>query len=62
MLAFVPRYDVVRQRIDLVTGYVSYAIKHVHLDYTMTPLDEIRIQAFILGNRNSTYNGLRQKR
>lgn len=40
-LAFVPKYE-------------SHDLKHVLLDYKMTPVDEIRMQAFMLGNGNYT--------
>lgn len=36
----------------LVPGYESHDLKHVLLDYKMTPVDEIRMQAFMLGNGN----------
>lgn len=38
----------------LVPGYESHDLKHVILGYEMTPVDEIRMQAFMLGNRNYT--------
>ena len=38
----------------LVPGYESHDLKHVVLDYKMTPVDEIRMQAFMLGNGNYT--------
>jgi len=36
----------------LVPGYESHDLKHVLLDFKMTAVDEIRMQAFMLGNRN----------
>lgn len=36
----------------LVPNYESHDLKHVLLDYRMTPVDEIRLQAFMLGNGN----------
>lgn len=36
----------------LVPNYESHDLKHVLLDFKMTPVDEIRMQAFMLGNRN----------
>ncbi|MGI4871586.1 MAG: hypothetical protein ACRYFX_10455 [Janthinobacterium lividum] len=36
----------------LVPGYESHDLKHVLLDFKMTPVDEIRLQAFMLGNGN----------
>ena len=36
----------------LVPGYESHDLKHVLLGYKMTPVDEIRMQAFMLGNGN----------
>ncbi len=38
----------------LVPGYESHDLKHVLLKFQMTPVDEIRMQAFMLGNRNYT--------
>lgn len=38
----------------LVPKYESHDLKHVLLNYKMTPLDEIRMQAFMLGNGNYT--------
>ncbi|GGB74210.1 hypothetical protein GCM10007424_12660 [Flavobacterium suaedae] len=40
--------------LSLVPGYESHDLKHVILGYEMTPVDEIRMQAFMLGNRNYT--------
>lgn len=36
----------------LVPNYDSHDLKHVLLDFKMTPFDEIRMQAFMLGNGN----------
>jgi hypothetical protein len=36
----------------LVPNYESHDLKHVLLDFKMTPVDEIRIQAFMIGNGN----------
>ena len=36
----------------LVPNYESHDLKHVLLDFKMTPVDEIRMQAFMLGNGN----------
>jgi len=36
----------------LVPNYESHDLKHVLLDFKMTPVDEIRLQAFMLGNGN----------
>lgn len=41
-----------QNNLRLVPGYESHDLKHVLLDYKMTPLDEIRMQAFMLGNGN----------
>lgn len=41
-------------KLTLVPNYESHDLKHVLLDYKMTPEDEIRMQAFILGNGNYT--------
>ena len=38
----------------LVPKYESHDLKHVLLDFKMTPIDEIRLQAFMLGNGNYT--------
>lgn len=40
--------------LKLVPKYESHDLKHVLLGYKMTPLDEIRMQAFMLGNGNYT--------
>jgi hypothetical protein len=39
----------------LVPNYESHDLKHVLLDFKMTPVDEIRMQAFMLGNGNCTF-------
>lgn len=36
----------------LVPGYESHDLKHTLLNYRMTPVDEIRMQAFMIGNGN----------
>jgi ubiquinone biosynthesis protein Coq4 len=36
----------------LVPRYESHDLKHILLDYGMNPVDEIRMQAFMIGNRN----------
>ena len=41
-------------KLRLVPGYESHDLKHVLLDFKMTPVDEIRMQAFMLGNGNYT--------
>ena len=40
--------------LSLVPKYESHDLKHVLLDYKMTPEDEIRMQAFMIGNGNKT--------
>jgi hypothetical protein len=45
-------------QLRLVPGYESHDLKHVLLGYQMTPLDEIRMQAFMLGNGNWTLPSL----
>lgn len=40
--------------VKLVPGFESHDLKHVLLGYKMTPVDEIRLQAFMIGNRNYT--------
>ena len=44
-----------KNNLDLVAGYESHDLKHIVLGYKMTPLDEIRMQAFMLGNGNYTF-------
>lgn len=39
-------------KLTLVPNYESHDLKHVLLDYKMTAEDEIRMQAFMLGNGN----------
>ena len=41
-------------KLGLVPNYESHDLKHVLLDFKMTPVDEIRMQAFMLGNGNYT--------
>lgn len=41
-----------KNNLRLVPNYESHDLKHVLLDFKMTPVDEIRMQAFMLGNRN----------
>lgn len=43
-----------QNQLQFVPGYESHDLKHVVLDYKMTPVDEIRMQAFMLGNGNYT--------
>ena len=45
-------------KLKLVPGYESHELKHVVLGFAMTPLDEIRMQAFMLGNGNSSLSSL----
>ncbi len=40
------------KNLTLVPYYESHDLKHVLLDYKMTEEDEIRMQAFMIGNRN----------
>jgi hypothetical protein len=42
-------------KLNLVPNYESHDLKHVLLDFKMTPVDEIRMQAFMLGNGNYTF-------
>ena len=44
-----------RNNLHLIAGFESHDLKHVLLGYEMTPVDEIRLQAFMLGNRNYTF-------
>lgn len=39
----------------LVPAFESHDMKHVLLQYKMTAVDEIRLQAFMLGNGNTTF-------
>ena len=41
-----------KNNLRLVPNYESHDLKHVLLDFKMTPVDEIRMQAFMLGNNN----------
>lgn len=41
-----------KNELRLVPNYESHDLKHVLLDFKMTPVDEIRMQAFMLGNGN----------
>lgn len=43
-----------KNNLRLVPNYESHDLKHVLLDFKMTPVDEIRMQAFMLGNGNYT--------
>ena len=38
--------------LNLVPNYESHDLKHSLLNFKMTPLDEIRMQAFMIGNGN----------
>ena len=41
-----------RKKLDLIPKFETHDIKHLILDYDMTPLDEVRMQAYLLGNGN----------
>ncbi|MEL7006633.1 MAG: hypothetical protein AAFN93_28495, partial [Bacteroidota bacterium] len=41
-----------KHNLRLVPHYESHDLKHSLLDYKMTPTDEIRLQAFMIGNGN----------
>ncbi|MEJ8818469.1 hypothetical protein [Lacibacter sp. H407] len=41
-----------KNKLRLVANFESHDLKHVLLDFKMTPVDEIRMQAFMLGNGN----------
>lgn len=43
-----------KNNLRLVPGYENHDLKHVLLHFKMTPVDEIRLQAFMLGNGNYT--------
>ena len=40
-----------KNNLRLVPNYESHDLKHVLLNFKMTPVDEIRMQAFMLGKR-----------
>lgn len=42
-------------KLNLIPNFESHDLKHVLLDFKMTPIDEIRMQAFMLGNGNYTF-------
>jgi hypothetical protein len=41
-----------KNNLRLVPNFESHDLKHVLLNFKMTPIDEIRMQAFMLGNGN----------
>ncbi|RXK60531.1 hypothetical protein ESA94_08665 [Lacibacter luteus] len=41
-----------KNNLHLVPNFESHDLKHVLLDFKMTPVDEIRMQAFMIGNGN----------
>lgn len=51
-------YDIAKcldkNKLGLVPKYESHDLKHILLDFKMTPIGEIRMQAFMLGNGNYT--------
>lgn len=42
----------IENNLSLVPNYESHDLKHSLLNFKMTPLDEIRMQAFMIGNGN----------
>ena len=52
-------YDIARcldeNKLGFVPNFESHDLKHVLLDFKMTPVDEIRMQAFMLGNGNYSF-------
>ncbi|MBS0032175.1 hypothetical protein ACTJJ0_22510 [Chitinophaga sp. 22321] len=44
-----------QHQLRLVPGFESHDLKHVLLGFKMTPEDEIRLQAFMIGNGNYTF-------
>lgn len=48
----------IRNNLRLVPGFESHDLKHVLLGFEMTPVHEIRLQAFMLGNGNRTIPSL----
>lgn len=42
-------------KLNLIPNFESHDLKHILLDFKMTPIDEIRMQAFMLGNGNYTF-------
>ncbi|MEO5643793.1 MAG: hypothetical protein ABIQ40_07645 [Bacteroidia bacterium] len=43
-----------KQRYRLIPKFENHDLKHIILDYEMTMLDEIRMQAYLVGNGNLT--------
>lgn len=43
------------KKLNLIPNFESHDLKHILLDFEMTPIDEIRMQAFMLGNGNNTF-------
>lgn len=44
-----------KYHLRLVPHYESHDLKHTLLDFKMSPIDEIRLQAFMIGNGNLTW-------
>lgn len=42
-------------KLRIIPNFESHDLKHVLLNFKMTPVDEIRMQAFMLGNGNYTF-------
>lgn len=42
----------VSNKLDLIPVFENHDLKHIILDYDMTPVDEIKLQAFMFGNGN----------
>ena len=47
-----------KHTLRLVPGYESHDLKHSLLGYKMSPIDEIRMQAFMIGNGNNSIPSL----
>ena len=44
--------------LELIPHYESHDLKHVLLGYAMTPVDELKLKAFMLGNGDRVLNSL----
>ena len=44
--------------LELIPRYESHDLKHVLLGYAMTPLDELKLKAFMLGNGDRSISSL----
>lgn len=44
--------SLIENKLDLIPLFENHDLKHVILNYKMTPVDEIKLQAFMFGNGN----------